>query len=343
MNFHEGLQLHALGVDEFIFPSCKTADVRNSSISSKSEIKRRDFSTQEICNDLLRKSRQKQGVELVKRLESGQLCLWGKEECGIPNEFARCAIFSAKNRNETRQVFKASAPLEIPILGGGKVFYFGEELRQDDQTVWMQLVHMAKEARSEWISFSPHAFIKSISWSVKKDSYTRLLNSIRRLSSGGIEVYSKRIDRGLKVQLVHAYEYSHGHAAPWRVKVFDRDDGLIFLFDKQYSRQDWKLRLSLPPGIATWLLTYFTSHKAPFHLKIETVARYSLLKLPDPSEMLLPDTAGKTKFKERLREVKKTVISGLDALVASEFLADYHINSGNVITVRRSGDQRPIQ
>lgn len=343
MNFHEGLQLHALGVDEFIFPSSKTADVRNNSISSKSEIKRRDFSTQEICNDLLRKSRQKQGGELVKRLEAGQLCLWSKEERGIPNELARCAIFSAKNHKEKRDVYKASAPLEVPIPGGGKVLYFGEELRQDDETVWMQLVHLAKEERSEWISFVPHAFIKSIHWPVKKDSYIRLLNSIRRLSGGGIEVYSKRFNRGLKTQLIYTYEYSSGELTPWRVKVFDRDDGLLFLFDKLYSRQDWKMRLALPVGIATWLLGYFSSHKEPYDIKIETLAIYSSLKLRDLTDDVLDERARMAKHKERLRYAKKIIVRGLQALKEEGFFLDFQVSRNNLVSVRRLSDQRPIQ
>lgn len=342
-NFHEGLQLQALGDDEVTFLSSKTADICDNSKSKKSETKKRDLSVKDICNDLLRKSHQKQCGELVKRLETGQLCLWNKEERGIPNELARCAIFSAKNRKEKRDVYKASAPLVVPILGGGKVLYFGEELRQDDETVWMQLVHIAKEARNEWISFVPHAFIKSINWPVKKDSYIRLLNSIRRLSAGGIEVYSKRFDRGLKTQLVHTYEYSNGESTPWRVKVFDREDGLLFLFDKLYSRQDWEMRLSLPVGIATWLLGYFSSHKEPYDHKIETLATYALLKLHDPTDDALDEPARIARHKERLRDAKKIIIRGLQALKDKGFFLDFQVSRSNLVSVRRVRDQRPIQ
>jgi TrfA protein len=272
----------------------------------------------------------------------GQLTLWREEERGIPNELVRCALFPAKNRKEKREMYKASAPLTVPILGGGQVLYFGEELRQDDETVWMQLVHLSKEARSEWVSFSPHSFIQNIGWPVKKDSYARLLASIRRLSGGGLEVYSQRFDRGMKTQLIRTYEYSQGEATPWRVKVFDREDGLLFLFDKLYSRLDWATRLSLPDGIATWLHGFFASHKEPYDHKIETLANGAGLKLKDAEDEALNAPERLAKAKERMREAKKAIIRGLQALKDSGFLVDFEVTRKNLVKVRRAGDTRPI-
>lgn len=272
----------------------------------------------------------------------GQLSLWREEERGIPNELVRCALFPAKNRKEKREMYKASAPLTVPIIGGGQVLYYGEELRQDDETVWMQLVHLSKEARCEWVSFTPHSFIQNIGWPVKKDSYARLLASIRRLSGGGLEVYSQRFDRGMKTQLIRTYEYSQGEATPWRVKVFDREDGLLFLFDKLYSRLDWATRLSLPDGIATWLHGFFASHKESYDHKIETLAKGAGLKLHDAEDGALnaPDRLAKTK--ERMREAKKAIVRGLQALKDSGFLVDFEVTRKNLVKVRRVGDMRPI-
>lgn len=272
----------------------------------------------------------------------GQLTLWRDEERGIPNELVRCALFPAKNRKEKREMYKASAPLTVPIIGGGQVLYFGEELRQDDETVWMQLVHLSKEARSEWVSFSPYSFIQNVGWPVKKDSYARLLASIRRLSGGGLEVYSQRFDRGMKTQLIRTYEYSQGEATPWRVKVFDREDGLLFLFDKLYSRLDWATRLSLPDGIATWLHSFFASHKEAYDHKIETLAKGAGLKLHDPEDDALGEAERMAKLKERLREAKKAIVRGLQALKDSGFLVDFEVTRKNLVKVRRVGDTRPI-
>lgn len=105
--------------------------------------------------------------DLADRHAAGQLVLWPESERGIPNELVRCAVFSAKNRKEQREVYRANAPLTVPVIGGGEVIYTGEELRQDNETVWMQLVHMSKESRSPVVHFTPYSFFKSMKGAVQ--------------------------------------------------------------------------------------------------------------------------------------------------------------------------------
>jgi hypothetical protein len=38
-----------------------------------------------------------------------------------------------------------------------------------------------------------------------------------------------------------------------------------------YTRTDWEQRLALPDGLATWLHTYFASHRKPHPIAIETI------------------------------------------------------------------------
>ncbi len=64
---------------------------------------------------------------------------WPVESRGSPNEFLRCALFNARNRNAPRVSWNAKAPLKLAILGGGTISYVGEELRQLDEKVWLQL------------------------------------------------------------------------------------------------------------------------------------------------------------------------------------------------------------
>ena len=154
-----------------------------------------------------KKAHRERAQALAVKHANGQLTLWHETERGVPNELVRCAIFSTKNRNINRTSYLAAKPACMPIIGGGYVLYSGEELRQDDERVWMQLIHLAKEARSPWVTFTPYSFIQSIKWPIKQDSYDRLLFSIRRLKSGNIEVYSKRFDKGMSTQLIRNYEY----------------------------------------------------------------------------------------------------------------------------------------
>ena len=193
----------------------------------------------------------------------------------MPNELLRGPLFAAKNHNEPRLVYLPKAPLVMPVIGGGELRYAGEELRQDDETVWMQLVHMARTSRSEWISFTPKSLIEKLRWALKEPSYERLLTTLRRLKANSLEFYSARINRGVSTSLIVDFEYSERGerrgGRPWRVHVFSKENKLFFLFDSYYSRLDWETRLSLPVGAATWLHGFFATHRQPHPHKVETL------------------------------------------------------------------------
>lgn len=278
--------------------------------------------------------------ELAERHAHGQLALWPESERGIPNELVRCAVFSAKNRKEKRKIFRANEPLVVPVIGGGEVIYIGEELRQDDETVWMELVHLAKEARSEYVSFTPHSFLKAIKWPIKGSSYTRLLTSIRRLATSGLEVYSNRFDRGVSTKLIAKYEYSKGEDTPWKVQVFNKDDEMLFLFDKLYSRLDWETRLTLPEGVSTWLHGFFSSHREPFDHKIETLAVGAGLSLESDEDTQLDEAKRTAKRKARLREVKRIIIKALEALQETGFLKSFEVTRNGIVRVVRAQSER---
>ena len=287
--------------------------------------------------DKARKSaRARKREELADRHAQGQLALWPESERGIPNELVRCAVFSAKNRKERREVYRATAPLIVPVIGGGEVVYIGEELRQDDETVWMQLVHLAKEARSESVSFTPYSFLKAVKWPIKGTSYTRLLTSIRRLATSGLEVYSSRFDKGVSTKLIAKYEYSKGADTPWKVQVFNKDDELLFLFDKLYSRLDWETRLTLPEGVSTWLHGFFSSHREPFDHKIETLAVGAGLTLESEEDAQLDEAARTAKRKARLREIKRIITKALEALQESGFLKSFEVTRSGLVRVVRA-------
>lgn len=291
----------------------------------------------EMAQKALSTSRAKRRVELAELMANGQLALWPESERGIPNEVVRCAVFSAKNRNEKREIYRAAAPLVVPVIGGGEIIWIGEELRQDDETVWMQLFHLAKEARSGWVTFKPHSFIQSIGWPVKGDSYDRLLTCIRRLAAGSLEVYSQRFDKGCNTKLLSRYLYGgESSQEPWKVQVYDKEDELLFLFDKLYSRVDWEVRLSLPEGVATWLHGFFASHRDPFPHKVETLAIGAGLKLDKPEDERLDESERISKRKERIREAKKSIKRALGLLKESGFLEDFEVSRDGLVSVKRA-------
>ena len=59
----------------------------------------------------------------------------------LPNEVFRSALFDVRNMRTKREYLKDH---QICVIGDGSVTYTGEELRQDDEMVWLQLIELAK-------------------------------------------------------------------------------------------------------------------------------------------------------------------------------------------------------
>ena len=70
-----------------------------------------------------------------------QLPIWNDATRRIPNEIVRSALFKAKNRNTKREYLKDA---DIVVICDGQIKYTGEELRQNDEIVWLELIHLAR-------------------------------------------------------------------------------------------------------------------------------------------------------------------------------------------------------
>ena len=95
--------------------------------------------------------------------------LWPEVARALPNEIVRSALFNAKNKKSKREHLKNA---EIAVIGTGKMTYSGEELRQDDQTLWLQLIHLARsQPLGQVITFTPNSFCLAVGWNVSGKSY----------------------------------------------------------------------------------------------------------------------------------------------------------------------------
>lgn len=252
----------------------------------------------------------------AEKLSCPQLPLWPETSRAAPNEIVRSALFNARNRKSPRlQLKKAS----VAVIGEGRITYTGEELRQDDETVWMQLIHLAKDqVLDKPVEFTRYSICKAIGWPLTGQSYERLHDVLTRLQATSLSVYSKRLGKGVSLAMIPYFdwqdEFTEKPLPIWRVRVAPE---LVLLFsDVQYTRIEWQQRLDLPDGLATWLHGYLASHKSPYPIKIETIRLGS--GLTDATKC----------------DLKKTVIRALKALVKVGFLGDFSVE-GDLVTVER--------
>jgi TrfA protein len=246
-----------------------------------------------------------------------QLPLWADALRGLPNEIVRSALFNARNRNLPRSYFEEA---EIAVIGGGRITYTGKELRQDDETVWLQLIHLARnKPLGQAIEFTPYSFCKSIGWTIEGRSYLRLRACLIRMKATSLSVYSGRISAGVALSLIREFSWKDvetGRAS--RLYKVEVHPSLVQLFQgDHFTRFEWSQRLSLPDGIATWLHCYLASHRDPYPIKFETIK----------------SGAGITT--RRMTRVRELIEKALRELVKVGFLIDWKI-AGELVHVRRS-------
>ena len=198
---------------------------------------------------------------------------WNDFRRCLPNEVVRSALFNARNRNIPRAYLKDA---EIAVIGDGSITYRGEELRQDDATVWMQMIHLSKSLPlGTTIEFTAYSFCKAVKWPICKGSYERLRASLRRMQATSLAIYSNRLKEGVSMSMIPFFEWKDTGKILKRYQVQLAPQLASLFQDMKYTQVEWEQRLNLPDGIATWLHTYFASHKKPFPISLDSIKKGS--------------------------------------------------------------------
>src|SRR4051794_6801283 len=104
-----------------------------------------------------------------------QLPLWPEPKRGTPNSFIRSALFSAIQSRNRRYLKEAT----IASQQGITVKFTGEQLNQEDLTLWETLVHLAKEhPLGNVCAFTAHGLLKA--WNCRPEG-SNTGSSIARL------------------------------------------------------------------------------------------------------------------------------------------------------------------
>ncbi|WP_438393641.1 plasmid replication initiator TrfA [Caballeronia sp. DA-9] len=255
------------------------------------------------------------------------LPFWPATFRALPNEIFRSALFNARNRSQKREYLKRH---EIYVIGEGQVIYTGEELRQDDETVWLQLIQLAQlRPLGDTVQFTARSFLIAIGWPVKSQSYTRLRDCLTRMQATSLQVIAKRLggrdgddgsDAGIAMSMIPVFEWCDPRTGTtlkqYKVQLAQQ---LIELYGAKgyFTRVEWKQRLDLPDGLATWLHGYLASHEAPFPIRLETIKA----------------GAGLTTAKQK--HLRGLVKVALDELKRVKFLKDWSLGQDDLVKVKR--------
>ena len=234
---------------------------------------------------------------------------WPDTKRGTPNSFLRSALFSAIQSKD--RVFLKNAVLASQE--GFTVKFTGEQLNQEDLTLWETLVHLAKDQPLGNIcEFTAYGILQSMGLGDGGIERDRLHIGIIRLGACMVEIshngsrtyFSSLIDSGAKDELTSHY-------------TIQLNRQLIKLYG-QNTWVDWEQRLQLrKKPLAQALHSYYSSHKKPYPVKIETLHQLSGSK------------------NKQMANFKIKIASALDELVKIDFVKSYSINGDMVIVKRK--------
>ena len=254
-------------------------------------------------------ARMKEVARQREATQAIQLPLWPEPKRGTPNSFIRSALFAAIQSKD--RIFLKEATLASQK--GIAVKFTGEQLNQEDLTVWETLAHLARQhPLGHTCEFTAHGLLNSLGMHTGLSQHKQLHSTIIRLTACAVQIthegktyFGPLVKSGLKDELTSHY----------RIEL-NRE--LIRLFgDNQWTALDWQQRQQLRgKHLAQALHAFYSSHRQPFPVKLDTLRSYVGSK-----------NQQKAGFKVKLR-------AALDELVQIGFLNGYEIASDTVAVER---------
>lgn len=247
--------------------------------------------------------RSAQAEAVVRSARQLPLDLWSEPMRGIPNEYVRCALFRVGNPKRVKGE-KAVRPVledhQLPLQYGptGRILYSGPVLYQHDETVFLQLLHLARgQDLDQPIEIEPYklaASLTNVKRRVSGSDVATVGEAIKRLEDAKLVLNATRLEEaGLRggraaFRLVRktSMETLDGVERRWLVWL---EPETVKLFGSGwFSRVEWEQRLRLPTGLATCLHSLFASHRDPHPIDLDTIHSISgsskPIKAPDDAD-----------------------------------------------------------
>lgn len=190
----------------------------------------------------------------------------------LPNDLARSALFTARNRSQSRQRFFREPLFHLHASSGLTVLYTGEELRAvDDELVFMQCLEFARPAMLGHVfRFTLKEMVAAIGLSKSSTSYDTIRACFSRLRATEVLFNStKSFGRSESFSLIK--KYSSINDAGGQAEVFEMmlDPEIAILFaGRKYSSHEWATYRDLSP-VERKLVDYIQSHREPRPLAVE--------------------------------------------------------------------------
>ncbi len=235
-----------------------------------------------------------------------QFPLWGDPQRGVPNEFARSALFAAIH-GKSREYL-----LDKPIFSqnGFSITYTGIALTQSHLDVFEGIMHLAREMpEGNTVRFTAHGLLKLIGRRTSGRDHERLLLTLKELTATAIVI--KREGYGTYCGSLLPEWADRENNGKFSIRI-NRD--LIKLFERGFTVIEWEQRKALSrKPLAQALHVWLCSHDKPYPVTVQ---------------YLHDITGSNTKSLKRFRQSLK---AALDELKAIGVLIDWHIDEADKV------------
>lgn len=225
-------------------------------------------------------------IELARKLEAehtAQLSLkltpgWSEDKRGMSKSLARSALFAVRDKRLARERYDNAI---MAALEGVEIRYSGEELRQDDHDVFMQMCHLARDEHiGEEVHITGAQALEGLKWGRSQDDYERLRACYKRMLEGTVYVTvtkGRSITRLYGAHLFATVSAEGDNAssidslnARWTIKL--NADLANIINGNEMTLIKWAADRKMT-ALAKWLHRFFATHDKPFDYKAETLHR----------------------------------------------------------------------
>jgi hypothetical protein len=247
----------------------------------------------------------------LARNESKEIRLpeWPDSKRGTPNSFLRSALFTSADCKKERIHLNETI---LASQDGISIIYTGPQLNQEDLTLWETLVHLAKEQPLGFVcDFTAYEILKILELPIGGDGYKRLEKDIMRLAKPLVTI--KHGDRHFSGHLIESAAIDE-KTQHYKIEL---GKGLI----KLYSESTWidvDQRLQLRrKSLAQFLHGYYSSHKNPYPVKVETLHKLSGSNIKE------------------LKNFRPKLKAAHEELIKIEFIESYSIENDLVSIIKK--------
>jgi hypothetical protein len=258
----------------------------------------------ERCRNMAEITRQRESAQMI------QLPLWHEGKSGSPNSFSRSALFAAVQYKKGRALVKNELIFSQQNLN---VKYTGEKLNQEDMTVWLALIHMARQhPLGNECSFTAYGILKHMGLKNGGEQSERLRLSVERMTACMVKIETSKFIYGGSLIEKFVIDKDTKH---YKI-ILSRD--LIKLFgENDWTALNWEQRIKLKhKPLALSLQDYYSGNEFPRPVGIQ----------------FLHDKTGSNNG--QLRDFKRKLKTALGELVKVGFLESFSIEK-NLVTVKR--------